>query len=200
MQHQRKKHPDRIQNSSSSSLSSSVKMEKSSDLSFNSTSTSSQSSMLDDPVSHKVDATANNNHQQLSIVDSIDNSTNPEVKIEHDESVTVSIYKNDQSNKLDPFLTNTMGNSLHESFIDTFELSDHHFVQHHQSSMKNQSSFLSNNGNHLQSNQFIDSTDPLDDLLNITIVEEPSQNIILNSSSSNTGTISNNIITILGLY
>lgn len=197
MQHQRKKHPDRIQNSSSSSLSSSVKMEKSSDLSFNSTSTSSQSSMLDDPVSHNVDATANNNHQQLSIVDSIDNSTNPEVKIEHDESVTVSIYKNDQSNKLDPFLTNTMGNSLHESFIDTFELSDHHFVQHHQSSMKNQSSFLSNNGNHLQSNQFIDSTDPLDDLLNITIVEEPSQNIILNSSSSNTGTISNNIITIL---
>lgn len=182
MQHQRKKHTEKISFFSSSKASKS-------DISFNCTSNSDSSlscSKLDSSIADSdkstLDASQSNSMQQSKM----------ESNLEHQiDSIANGQYK---EQKLDPFLSGSANNG---SFLSNFCLPTHQYS-------KNEAYLSGTSTLQQQDGQFtIDSNDPsLDDLLNITtciVSDEQNPNLIISNSSSSTTSMSNNIITILGM-
>lgn len=182
MQHQRKKHTDKINFFSSS------KSTKS-DVSFSCTSNSESS------LSSKLESIADSDKSALDASQNTSNPNMQQVKIESSSEQKIGAISHDayKGQKLDPFLSGSSVNN--GTFLNNFCLSNQY--------SKNDS-YLNGSGaiQQQQDGQFtIDSSDPsLDDLLNITtciVSDEQNQNLLISNSSSSTPSMSNNIITIL---
>lgn len=175
MQHQRKKHPEKVQNMSVVKPRSNASNSGSSSPNLYRMSTS----MCDDKNASSnspIDASS------LSLIKSEIGSTDRIVQLEIDS------FKN---NKIDNFLSSS--SPMSQTFMDNFAITNDF--------SKNGDAFL--NGTELHSNQAqytIDSSDAaFDDLLNINLPEVTNRNLDLISNPTTTASsYSNNIITILG--